>query len=246
VTRLTLDSPANANALSRRLVEELLAALESAAVDPSTRAVVLASRGRSFCSGLDLKAATRGERPDDVELPRLLRTVVELPKPVVAAVDGAVRGGGMGLVAACDIAVAGPQASFAFSEVRLGVTASIISVVCVRRMTARSLSLHMLTGDVFGPGEALKSGLVSELAGEPGQLEERISAITAAFASAEPGALAGTKQLLREVPAMPPDEAWAHTAAQAGAVFSSPAAAEGIAAFLEKRRASWVLPPELP
>ena len=206
------------------------------------RAVVIGAVGRSFCAGFDLKAAAAGARPDAAGLGRLLQLITTLPKPVVAAVDGAVRGGGMGIVAAADVALASARASFAFSEVRLGVTPSIISVVCSRRLAPWAFSRFALTAEVFPAEEALRAGLVSELAADTESLAARVEGLAAAFALAEPGALAATKDLVRSVGELEPAAAWGAVAGLAERAFTSAAAAEGIAAFLEKRPPSWVRP----
>lgn len=155
---LTLDSPANRNALSTRLVGELRTALEEAGEDPAVRFVVLGHTGTAFCSGADL---TEDPPMDPLDLVRLLRTVVELPKPVVARVDGHVRAGGLGLLGACDIAVAGETSSFAFTEARIGVAPAVISLPLLPRLDARAVSRYYLTGEVFDAREAVRIGLVT-------------------------------------------------------------------------------------
>jgi len=232
-----LDSPENANALSPELVAELSGHLASAETDERVRVVVLASKGRVFCSGLDLKAPRPDGPLSGVALPELLAQILELSKPVVAAVDGAARGGGLGLVAAADIALATSKAHFAFSEVRLGVTPAIIATVCARRMTPRSLSRYMLTGEVFGAEAAAACGLVTLSVGD--DLESRLSEVRAAFGLAEPGAVASTKRLLAAVPGMGLREGFEFTGLLSERAFSSPAAAEGMRAFAEHRPPSW-------
>ncbi|UZJ29999.1 enoyl-CoA hydratase family protein [Streptomyces endophytica] len=162
ITTLTLDSPHNRNALSARLVAALHQALADAAADDGTRAVVLTHTGTTFCAGADLSEATTGAAKDGpLELARLLRAIVALPRPVVARVTGHVRAGGLGLLGACDIAVAGPAATFAFTEARLGLAPAVISLPLLPRIDARAAGRYYLTGEKFGPAEAARIGLVT-------------------------------------------------------------------------------------
>ncbi|WP_197478088.1 enoyl-CoA hydratase-related protein, partial [Rhodococcus sp. EPR-147] len=125
---LTLDSPENRNALSSVMVEELTAGLTAAALDDDVRTIVLGHTGTTFCAGADLREAGASPELRTRQMLDLMRLIIDTPKPVVAKIDGHVRAGGMGLVAACDVAVAGPESSFALTEVRLGLAASVISV----------------------------------------------------------------------------------------------------------------------
>src|SRR5438105_6067818 len=151
ITTLTLDSPHNRNALSARLVAELHQALAEAAADDAVRAVVLTHTGTTFCAGADLSEATAGTATDGpLGLARLLRALVELPLPVVARVTGHVRAGGLGLLGACDLSVAGPDATFAFTEARLGLAPAVISLPLLPRLDARAAARYYLTGETFG------------------------------------------------------------------------------------------------
>lgn len=156
VTRLTLDSPQNRNALSTTLVAELTQALKAAEGDDDTRAVVLTHTGTTFCAGADLKSLL-----DPEAFVGVLRTIVEHPKPVVARVTGHVRAGGLGLLAACDISVAGPEASFAFTESRLGLAPAVISLPVLPRMDPRAAARYYLTGERFDADEAARTGLIT-------------------------------------------------------------------------------------
>src|SRR3712207_3553618 len=162
VATLTLDSPANRNALSRAMRAQLRAALEQALADDAVRAVVLDHTGRVFCSGMDLAEAAGGTSEDQGvrEFPELLELVWSSPKPVVAAVRGPARAGGVGLLAACDVVVAGTSATFAFSEVRLGLVPAVISAVVLPRMAPAVAHRLMLTGQVFDAEAAATGGLV--------------------------------------------------------------------------------------
>ena len=172
ITTLTLDSPHNRNALSSRLVRELYAELESAARDSGARAVLLTHTGGTFCAGADLSEAGGPEAAATdapLELARLLRTLVEFPKPVVARVTGHVRAGGTGLLSACDISVAGPGSTFAFTEARIGVAPAVISMPVLPRVDPRAAARYYLTGERFGPEEAARMGLIT-LAASPSNL----------------------------------------------------------------------------
>ena len=141
VATLTLDSPANRNALSSRLVAELTEGLSWAGSEPAVRAVVLTHTGSVFCAGADLSEATGGDPASGPRhLVALMRAIVELPKPVLARVDGHARAGGLGLIGACDLAVAGPKATFAFTEVRLGLAPAVISLPLLPRLDPRAAS----------------------------------------------------------------------------------------------------------
>ncbi|NUP53239.1 MAG: enoyl-CoA hydratase family protein [Catenulispora sp.] len=243
VAWLTLDSPHNRNALSSVLVAQLHAGLREAAADPGVRAVVLGHTGTTFCAGADLSEATAG--PVDPEGPvagraralaGLLRALLDLPKPVVAAVDGHVRAGGMGLVTACDFAVAGPASTFALTEVRLGVAPSIISLTVLPRLTARAAALLFLTGEKIGPREARDYGLVTAVAES---VPEAVAELLATFRSCSPQGLAESKKLLT-APLLAAFDADADALASASArLFASEEAVEGMTAFLQRRPPRW-------
>src|SRR6476619_458132 len=171
VARLTLDSPDNRNAVSTNLVNQLHQGLTDAAEEAGVRAVVLDHTGGTFCAGADLTQAASGGPAVDPghlavdrarELTQLLRRILKLPMPVIAAVDGHVRAGGLGLVGACDIVVAGRASStFALTEARIGVAPSIISLTLLPKMTARAAGRYFLTGEKFGAAEAADMGLIT-------------------------------------------------------------------------------------
>ena len=162
VATLTLDSPANRNALSRAMRSQLRAALTEALADDAVRVVVLDHTGRVFCSGMDLSEAAGGGVQDQGvrEFPDLLEAIWSSPKPVVAVVRGPARAGGVGLLAACDVVVAGASATFAFSEVRLGIVPAVISAVVLPRMVPHVAHRLMLTGQIFDAEVAVDGGLV--------------------------------------------------------------------------------------
>ncbi len=167
--RLTLNSPHNRNALSAALVGQLHQGLRDAADDPAVRAVVLGHTGNTFCAGADLSQGSAAASNDPAEataqrsreMAALLRAIVESPLPVIVAVDGHVRAGGMGLVAACDIAVAGPRSTFALTEARIGVAPAIISLTLLPKLSARAAARYYLTGEKFDAAVAAEIGLIT-------------------------------------------------------------------------------------
>lgn len=238
IATVTLDSPANRNALSRRLVEELRARIEAVADDEAVRAVVLTGTGTVFCSGADLSEATSGGGAGGPGYADLLGLVWGLPKTVVVKLNGHVRAGGLGLVAAADIVVAPVAATLAFAEVRIGVAPAMIAVLCARQMAPRALSRYMLTGERFDATEAVSAGLVT-MAVDADDLDRRTDELLDEIRATEPGAVAETKRLIRELPSLDVANGLAYAAEVSRRLFGSPEAAEGIAAFKEKRRPSW-------
>ncbi|MFJ5220044.1 enoyl-CoA hydratase family protein [Streptomyces sp. NPDC088354] len=232
ITTLTLDSPANRNALSARMVDELSDALARAGKDPATRAVLLTHTGGTFCAGADLKEATSPQGPG--RLVALLRSIVELPKPVVAKVNGHVRAGGLGLLAACDLSVAGPGASFAFTEARLGLAPAVISLTVLPRLDRRAAARYYLTGEVFDASEAVRTGLVTAP-------EEALDGILAGLRAGSPQGLAESKALTTAGVLRAFDQDADALTERSARLFGSPEAAEGMRAFLERRAAPWAL-----
>jgi enoyl-CoA hydratase len=242
IATLTLDSPANRNALSAQLVGELSEGLQRAAADPDVRAAVIAHTGRTFCAGADLKeqAAEGGPEQGTKRMLGLLRAIVELPKPVLARVDGHVRAGGLGIVGACDLAFASANATFAFTEVRLGLAPAIISLTTLGRMSERAASRYYLTGETFDAAAAARSGLITDAADD---LDASLSAVCDALRACSPQGLAETKPLTTTA-------IGARFATDAGGLqalsqrlFESDEAREGIMAFLQKRPPRWAPPP---
>ena len=238
VATLTLDSPANRNALSRAMRARLRSALADALADDAVRVVVLDHTGRVFCSGMDLaEAAGGGAREQGVrEFPELLQLIWSSPKPVLAAVRGPARAGGVGLLAACDVVVAGASATFGFSEVRLGIVPAVISAVVLPRMLPHVAHRLMLTGEVFDAAAALAGGLV-DLAVADDEVSAALDAQVTALAAGAPAALAETKRLLRARTPAPDFDPLLELSAR---FLASQEGQEGIAAFREKRPARWV------
>jgi len=242
VATITLDSPANRNALSRALMNGLQESLDAALADDRARLIVLTGAGPVFCSGADLKelgtGGGSGQSAGPGGLVTILKRIWYSPKPVIARVGGPTRAGGIGLVAACDIAVSVDTATFAFSEVRIGVIPAIISVVVLPKLGLTKGMELFLTGDPFDAGEAARLGLLNA-AVPSDQLDECIGRYARAILQGAPGALAGCKRLVREIPGMSIDAAFEHTAALSAEFFTSADAREGMTAFAEKRAPRW-------
>ncbi|MEV6741987.1 enoyl-CoA hydratase family protein [Streptomyces sp. NPDC051104] len=233
ITTLTLDSPANRNALSAALVGGLVDELTACGKDGDVRAVVLTHTGSTFCAGADLR-----DPPPPDALVGLLRQIIELPRPVVARVTGHVRGGGLGLLGACDIAAASTGATFAFTEVRIGVAPAVISLPLLPRTDPRALARHYLTGERFDAPEAVRTGLLTATGDDVDQvLEPMLDGLR----RAAPQALAETKRLLTATVLQTFDRDAADLTALSARLFSSPQAREGMTAFLERRDPSWVV-----
>jgi enoyl-CoA hydratase len=241
VARLTLDSPDNRNALSTALVHQLHQGLTDATEESGVRAVVLGHTGGTFCAGADLAEAARRD-PGDVavdrarELTHLMRRLLELPMPVIGAVDGHVRAGGLGLVGACDIVVAGRASTFALTEARIGVAPSIISLTLLPKMTARAAGRYFLTGEKFGADEAADIGLITVAADD---VEAEVSALAAAIGKASPQGLAASKALTTAPILAAFDRHAEELTEQSAQLFVSEEAREGMMAFLQKRPPNW-------
>ncbi|MCF6526225.1 enoyl-CoA hydratase family protein [Streptomyces sp. JJ36] len=248
VATLTLDSPHNRNALSARLVRELYAGLAAAGDDPEVRTVVLTHTGGTFCAGADLTEASGAAAPDGADGPtgaaadlaRLLRTVVAFPKPVVARVTGHVRAGGTGLVAACDIAVAGPGATFAFTEARIGVAPAVISMPLLPRLAPRAAGRYFLTGERFGAAEAARIGLVTEAVEAAEDVDRVLAPVLDGLRRGSPQGLAESKRLATAEVLRVFDRDTGSLAELSARLFASDEAREGVSAFLERRDPRWV------
>jgi len=232
VAVLTLDSPGNRNALSAGLVAELAAALDDAAADTGARAVLLTHTGSSFCAGADLKAT--GGRKGPELLVDLMRQIAVLPKPVVARVDGHVRAGGLGLLAACDLSVAGQAASFAFTESRLGLAPAVASIPVLARADPRAAARWIITGERFDTEEAVRIGLVT------GPVDA-LPGILAGLRAASPQGLAASKELTTAAFLRRLDEDAEEMCRLSARLFASDDAAVGVRALLERRDPPWAL-----
>ena len=240
VATITLDSPATRNALSSVLLAQLREALAGALSDPGCRVVVLTGADPAFCSGADLKESRTSPGAASGLFPQVLQLIWDSHKPVVCRVNGSTRAGGIGLVAACDIAVASQSATFAFSEVRIGATPAIIAVPCLRRMEPRAAAGYFLTGETFDAQRAAEIGLLTGAVPKI-QLDEEIARYTDLLLRGAPGALAATKRVLREAGSMPVATGMARMAELSAARFASEECRQGMAAFAEKRAPSWAV-----
>jgi enoyl-CoA hydratase/methylglutaconyl-CoA hydratase len=234
VASLVLDSQHNRNALSAQLVRELYDGLGRAEQDDDVRVVLVRAEGRTFCSGADLSEA----RADGMEqaagvIVELQRRIVTLPKPVVVRVHGAVRAGGLGLVAAADIAVSAHDATYAFTEVRLGLTPAAISLTVLPRMTDRSAALTFLTGDVFTGRDAERMGLVTRAVPEE-DLNLEVDEICASLAKGSPQGLRETKLLIGRHLVERIEDHGADLARLSARLFGSEEARERMLAFLDR------------
>ena len=240
IARIALDSPRNRNALSAALVGQLTEALTDATADDAVRAVELTHTGGTFCAGADLSEARQGGMRDGaVRVLALLRQIVALPKPVVGSIDGHVRAGGLGIVGACDIVLAGPKSTFAFSEVKLGLAPAMISLTTLPRLEPRAASRDYLTGETFDAAAAARIGLITEAVAD---IDADTLALLDVLRACSPQGLRETKPLLTSG-MLDAFEARAEALAdQSARLFGSQEAAEGMAAFLEKRPPSWAAP----
>ena len=234
---ITLDSPHNRNALSRQLVTELVAHLETAEADDDVRVVLLRSSGRVFCSGADLgEATTVGMEEGALRIVALQRLIVAMGKPVVVEVAGAVRAGGIGIVAASDVAVVAEEATFALTEVKLGLAAAIISLTVHHRMNPRAASLTTLGGEVFGGVDAAAYGLVTT-AVPGGDLDGRGRAgVYVARDRLRRRACGESKRILNRELLARIDAGGEEMAALSARLFASDAAREAMTAFLAKKQ----------
>jgi methylglutaconyl-CoA hydratase len=242
IVTITLDSPHNRNALSQGLLAQLRHALEDAIGDSAARLLKLTNTGATFCSGADLKEqASRfqkgGASPGAGGLVPILKLMLDSPKPILCRIDGAVRGGGMGLVAASDVVVSSELSTFGFSEVRLGVAPAVISVPVLRKLSRAAALELFLTGRVFTASEAVAYGLVNRVAGV--DLDVVVEELEAELLEAAPGALGEAKRLISRVPQLDRDTAFDEMVELSARLFSSPEGQEGMAAFAERRPATW-------
>jgi methylglutaconyl-CoA hydratase len=247
---VTLNRPERHNAFDDALIAELTEALRTIEADDSVRVVVLSGAGKSFSAGADLNWMKRmsgfskeENLRDAMGLGALMRTLAHLRKPTVARVHGAAYGGGVGLVACCDIAVAAQSATFSLSEVKLGLIPAVISPYVVAAMGEHAARRYFLTGERFEAAEAWRLGLVHEAVIDS-ELDQKVGEIVDALLAGGPVAQREAKELIRAVANRPVmSEVIQDTAERIARVRSSPEGREGVSAFLEKRPASWV-PPE--
>jgi enoyl-CoA hydratase/carnithine racemase len=237
VATITLDSQHNRNALSRQLLGDLHRSLDEAEA-ADVRAIVLTHRGPAFCAGADLKErAAAGSAPaDSSPFVGALERLMDATCPTIAVVNGAVRAGGIGLMASCDLVVVHDSTTFALTEVRIGVAPAIIAVPILRRVPASLIAAAMLTGEAFDAHSARQMGLVTHVSGD---VVSTVDDLCDGILQGAPAAVAATKRVLHTVPGMERGAAFASMASLSNGMFNGPDAAEGMAAFAEKRRPSW-------
>lgn len=236
------------NAFNEASIAELTETFTTLGADPDVRAIVLAGKGPAFCAGADLgwmkrmASFTHQENfADALKLATMLRTIDECPKPVIARVHGDAYAGGVGLVAACDIAVAALGADFCLSETRLGLIPATIGPYVIRAMGAHAARRYFLTAEKFDAGEAFRLGLVHDLA-PPEELDLHINALLGALMQTSANAVSESKRLVRELADRPIDDAIvADTAERIASIRTSDDGREGVRAFLEKRKPRWVV-----
>jgi methylglutaconyl-CoA hydratase len=247
IAQIWLNRPDLRNAMNDVMFTELFDAFAAAIADEDVRVILLAGRGKAFCAGGDLtwmktarSMSTEDARKDSVKLAMVLRQIYESPKPVVARVQGSAFAGGMGLVAACDIAIASTDAKFCLSEVKLGLIPAMISPYVIKAMGEPNARRYMLTAEILDAAEAYRIGFVHDIA-QPDDFDAKVNAILGHLIQGSPNALNETKRLIRDVVTMPiGDEVMNETAARIAKVRASDDAQEGIAAFFDKRKPAWV------
>ncbi|TCC50138.1 enoyl-CoA hydratase [Kribbella capetownensis] len=236
VATITLDSPHNKNALSQQFTGELLERLDGVGADETVRVIVIRSALDVFCSGADLSEATTigmgigAQRMVDVQ-----RAIVANPKPVVARVAGPVRAGGIGIVAAADISVAGASTTFALTEVRLGLAAATISLTVLPRLTDRAAAYTFLTGNSFDGAEAARLGLVT-VAVPDADLDTAVNSVVESLLMGVPQGLGETKKLLNRELLADIDARGKDLADLSASLFGSSAAQEAMLAFLNRKK----------
>ncbi len=251
VCTLTLNRPDIHNAFDDSLIAAITTAFTELGTDPTVRVVILAGAGKSFSAGADLgwmkRMASYGRDDnyaDALALAEMVHAIAACPKPVIARVHGAAFGGGVGLVAACDMAVGGPRASFCLSEVKLGLIPAAISPYVIEAIGTRAARRYFLTAERFDAAEALRLGLLHSLVDDEAALDTTISGLVDALLTGGPHALAAAKRLISGVANQPISaDLRADTAARIADIRVSDEGQEGLRAFLEKRTPSWLSTP---
>ncbi|MBE0473723.1 enoyl-CoA hydratase/isomerase family protein [Rhodoferax sp.] len=248
VARVALNRPEVRNAFNDEVIAELTQAFSQLGQDPDVRAIVLAASGPAFCAGADLNWMRRMADYTDAEnladaaqLAEMLHVIYTCPKPTVARIQGDVYAGGMGLVAACDMAVSVATANYCLSEVKLGLYPATISPYVIRAMGARAAHRYFLTAERFDAAEALRIGFVHSVV-PAGQLDGQVAEITKALVNASPNAVKECKTLLHDVAGKDIDTALiAHTVQGIASIRASAEGREGVQSFLQKRKPNWLV-----
>jgi len=246
VATLTLDRPEVGNAIDDTLIAQFADALAACGRDAAVRVVVVTGAGRVFSAGADLRwmrrmrdAGAAANVEDARRTQRLFAAIAELPRPVVARVNGPARGGGVGLLAAADVVVASAESHFAFTEVRVGIVPATIAPFVIARVGAARARRLFCTGETFGAADAAAWGLVDRVV-PPAELDAAVAAVVADLLKGAPGALAAAKQLVRDVGSAEPRAVASLTAELIATLRAADEGQEGMAAFLEKRPPRWV------
>lgn len=246
VATVTLARPDLHNAFNDDMMREIADTFASLAISPDVRVIVLAAEGKSFCAGADVNWMKRmvgytfDENVADANvLARMLRAIRECPKPVIARVHGAAYGGGVGLVAACDMAVASENATFSLSEVKLGIVPAVISPFVLEKIGPSAARRYGLTAERFDAAEAKRIGLISDVVDQPDQLDAWVAKVAEHLIANGPAAIAACKQILSHVAGQTWDDVQSYTTQQIARIRVSPEGQEGLKAFLEKRKANW-------
>ena len=241
---ITLNRPENRNALSVELVDSLGANLDRALADPQARVVVLTNVGNTFCAGADLKAVmeTSGASAQPSggrSFLDIFDLIIDSPKPVIGRLAGHCLAGGLGLAASCDISIAAADASFGFTEVRIGVAPAVISVVCLPKLRRADALELFLTGERISAARAAEVGLINR-AVPMDELDSAVAELVSKIVAGGPNALAVSKQLIARVPEMSRREGFDYAAPLSASLFASAEGQEGIGAFRAKRKPSWI------
>lgn len=240
VVTVTLDSPSNRNALSKELVRQLGDHVTEADRAEDVRAIVITGTGSTFCAGADLKERQGASPPSGGPVVDVIKTMLASDKPIIAAVNGHARAGGLGIIAACDAAFSTSEATFAISETRLGLAPAMISTLLVRRMTIRSLSRYSLSGEVFQAPDAVKAGLLTAYA-DPGEFDRLVNGFLDSLRKCSPSALGKTKRMLSTLADRELQSALDNSLVASDELFKSADAQEGISAFFDNRAPSWTI-----
>lgn len=245
--RVTLNRPDRRNAFDARMAEELCEVFILLGQDSSTHLITLAANGSAFCAGADINwlgssgtVSVSQAQQDAERLAMMLRTIDDCPCPVIGCIQGAAYGGGIGLIAACDIAVAATNATFAFSEVRLGLVPAVIAPFVLAKTGDSFVRRYCLTGESFSASIARDNGLIHEVV-EPAALDARVASLAELIAHLAPQAVRGTKALLHRVHHLSHEECWKVCVEENIRARLSSEAKEGLRAFLEHRTPNWAM-----
>ena len=248
IARVTLNRTELHNAFNDAMITELVEAFTQLGSDQNVRVIILAANGKSFCAGADLNWMKKmidysfeQNVVDALGLAKMLKIIHDCPKPVIARVHGAAFGGGVGLIAACDFAFSVASATFALTEVKLGLLPAVISPFVLKKIPASAAQRYFLTAEKFDATEAQRIGLISEIAEDEAALDQKLDACIETILANGPEAVAQAKVLINNVLAFHWDEAMALTSEMIAGRRVSAEGQEGMKSFLEKRKPNWLL-----